>query len=165
MDYQFCDNDNKSGGKPEFNINKVGNILVKCDRRSDVTCKHHLVIPDNDNLETPLGPLKVKLPNKFLSCETANLVYLIVCNKCDSKLHMHYVGETGQQIRDRVYGHRTRSAVLFTHFNETGHTLEHLKVIILHRLKKNADSLYRKGIEYFYLRTLKPKLNVDFAPP
>ena len=64
-----------------------------------------------------------------------------------------------------MYGHRTTSAVLYKHFSDSGHTLKNMKVSVLHKLKRNAYWLYRKGIEYFYLKTLRPKLNVDFAPP
>ncbi len=78
---------------------------------------------------------------------------------------MHYVGETGQQLRDRMYGHRTKSALLYKHFTSLNHSLNNMKVLVLHKLKRNTWWLYRKGIEYFYLKTLKPKLNVDFAPP
>ena len=146
----------------KFNINEVDSINIKCDRRSCKSCDEHFVIPDSENTKTSIEVLDISLPNKYLNCESANLIYLVSCNICNS---MFYVGETGQQLRDRMYGHRTKSAVLYKHFSSANHTLMNMKVVVLHKLKNNTWWLYRKGIEYFYLKMLKPKLNIDFAPP
>ena len=145
-----------------FNINELNNINISCDRRSCKSCDEHFVIPDSENTKTSIEVLDISLPNKYLNCESANLIYLVSCNICNSKF---YVGETGQQLRDRMYGHRTKSAVLYKHFSSLDHSLNNMKVVVLHKLKRNTWWLYRKGIEYFYLKTLKPKLNIDFAPP
>ena len=49
-----------------------------------------------------------------------------------------YDGETGQQIRDRIYGHRAKSSVLYSHFSKPGHSLSNMKVIIVNRTKNNS---------------------------
>lgn len=145
-----------------FNVNEVTNVNISCNRRSCKSCDEHFVIPDSASTETSIELLKVLLPNKYLHCECANLIYLVSCNICKNTF---YVGETEQQLRDRMYGHRTKSAVLYKHFSTSGHSLNNMKVLVLHKLKRNTWWLYRKGIEYFYLKTLKPRLNIDFAPP
>ena len=73
-----------------------------------------------------------KITNK-VNCESYNCVYLIICQKCDTK----YIGETGRMLKARLYDHRgymnnqVVSVTTGDHFNLPGHSLAHMKIKIL----------------------------------
>ena len=81
---------------------------------------------------------------------------------CDNQ---HYVGETQQMLRDRLYGHRSTNSILNKHFTTNNHILGNMKVIILHKVRGSKSTIYRRGLEYFYLMTLKPAFNADLELP
>lgn len=139
----------------------VGNLRdQKCERRSCKTCDEHLTIPQQPNWT--IGRVNCRLPEKNIVCETSNVVYMVSCTKCPGH---YYIGETGQSLRDRMYGHRTKSSVLYRHFTTNNHSLTDMRVCYLHILRKSTFWLYRKGVEYWYIKALKPILNIDLAPP
>ena len=146
----------------KVDINSISNTNVNCSRRSCITCRDHFIKPDQNQQKITEKGLKNSLPLNNINCETDNIIYFISCNICVGK---HYVGETQQQLRDRMYGHRSKNSILNKHFTEGNHTLENMKVIVLHRIRGSKSTIYRRGLEYFYLMTLKPALNADLAPP
>ena len=68
-----------------------------------------------------------------------------------------------QNLGNRMYGHRCHTAIVQRHFSE--HNIDDMRVMVIHKLKNSSSTIYRRGVEYFYLLTLNPTLNVDLAPP
>ena len=103
-----------------------------------------------------------------MSCDSSNLVYLIDCAKCKKS---QYVGETGQPLKKRFYGHRhnikhyknhTDSASAYTqedtmaakHFNLAGHAVAHMQCTAIEKI--NADDIcWRKRRERFWRHQLQ----------
>ena len=62
--------------------------------------------------------VKVDNVDNLPPCKLDCVVYVITCSKCN----IQYVGKTKQQLRNRVYGHRTscknnKEQILYKHFN------------------------------------------------
>ena len=145
-----------------FDINTIINTNVQCPRRSCITCKDHYIQPSTNQHHITVKDLEISLPCNNINCESENLIYLISCNMCDNQ---HYVGETQQMLRDRLYGHRSTNSILNKHFTTNNHILGNMKVIILYKVRGSKSTIYRRGLEYFYLMTLKPAFNADLEPP
>ena len=77
--------------------------------------------------------------NRKLSCDTYNCIYMIECQKC-SRI---YIGESGRIMRARPAEHRgyiNNQVIGITtgdHFNLPGHSLAHMKVTILERVRNS----------------------------
>ena len=151
---------------PQLNLHSIDNCREKCTRRSCKTCDEHQIVPNSPHNTINVKNLKLTLPVRNINCESNNLIYMIICNKCECS---HYIGETQQNLSGRMYGHRAKGKTLHKHFTGEGHTLKDMKVMVIHRLWGSAQSysslLHRRGVEYFYLRFLRPNLNDDLAPP
>ena len=116
-----------------------------------------------------------------ITCKANNVIYLIDCAKCEE---VQYVGETGQTLQRRIYGHRSnikkpvdpkststrstkpeerRETLVARHFQIPGHTIDDLKVTAIEQIKRE-DPKWRKEREKFWrhkLRTNYPQgLNV-----
>ena len=78
---------------------------------------------------------------KNVSCESYNIIYMLHCNKCGKK----YVGTTGHQLKKRLAEHRgyiinqVTSKSTGAHWNLSGHSLDHLKVLILEQVKSKDE--------------------------
>ena len=89
---------------------------------------------------------------KKVNCESYNCVYMIVCQKCNSK----YIGETGRMLKSRLADHRgyinnqVVSVTTGDHFNLPGHSLANMKIQILERVKINSNQ-YRKERESYLI--------------
>ena len=87
-----------------------------------------------------------------VNCESYNCVYLITCQKCDTK----YIGETGRMLKARLSDHRgyinnqVVSVTTGDHFNLPGHSLAHMKIQILEQVKYNNEQ-YRKERESYLI--------------
>ena len=60
-----------------------------------------------------------------------NLIYIITCSKCQKQ----YISETGRKLKTWITEHlcniyQHTSTIIVLHFNTTGHTIEHMQVII-----------------------------------
>jgi len=65
-----------------------------------------------------------------MNCNTENVIYLIICNKCYKK----YVGETKRKLKDRLNNHQSdiklnKNTSISLHFNDINHTTDNLKII------------------------------------
>ena len=74
---------------------------------------------------------------------------------------MKYVGETGQQLKDRLNNHRSdiatrKNTAISVHFNSPSHTISHLKITPLEQT--TGDWQARKIREAFYIN----KLNTSY---
>ena len=87
----------------------------------------------------------------FHNCDSANVVYLIHCNKCPEAL---YIGETGGNFRYSFNNHthsfrQKKLLPLPLHFNADDHNINDLKVCIL---KGNfKDTKHRKLTELQFI--------------
>ena len=104
--------------------------------------------------------------NKPVTCDTANVVYLIECDKCQ----MQYVGETERPLKHRIGEHKTYvrrnklNEPTGEHFNRPGHSLENLKITILEKMK-NENKCYRKERESYLIRKFNTfNLGINKSP-
>ena len=64
-----------------------------------------------------------------MTCESKNIVYLIQCEKCKNR----YIGESERSLKERISEHKGyiknnhQDKATGAHFNQKGHTLEHMK--------------------------------------
>ena len=107
-----------------------------------------------------LGGQKVRIDSehtwrieKKLNCESFNIIYLIICKKCNQK----YIGTTGRQLKNKLADHggyirnQVISRATGAHFNLPGHSLAELQVTILEQTKFN-DEENRKEREKYHIR-------------
>ena len=93
-------------------------------------------------------------------CSNSNIIYLITCQVCN----LQYVGETGNNLRQRLRAHRhdikaNNLTPIGTHFNKANHTFKDLKIIAIETL--NTKTIYDRRTREFYwqlrLGTIFPK--------
>ena len=88
-----------------------------------------------------------------MTCESKNIIYLIQCEKCKNR----YIGESERSLKERISEHKGyikynyQDKATGAHFNQKGHTLEHMKVSIIEKVKKQEES-YRKERERFFIQ-------------
>jgi hypothetical protein len=95
-----------------------------------------------------------------VNCGSTNIVYLITCSKCK----LQYVGETSQQLRERMTGHRScinlnKSTPIGIHFNSIGHNINNLTVTPVEIVQSDKIN-DRRAREYYWqlkLGTIFPK--------
>ena len=96
-----------------------------------------------------------------LTCTSKNVVYCITCTRggrcCPS--HPQYIGETGQQVRERLKEHRgtiiqpgqvNTSAPVGLHFRQVNHSYSDLKLIPFEKIS-SSDPMIRKIRESYYI--------------
>ncbi len=94
------------------------------------------------------------------NCSTNDIVYLITCRLCN----IQYVGESGQNLRDRMNNHKStirtnKRTPIAMHFNSLHHTINHLSVIPIEVFTTN-NIFNRRSREYYWqlrLGTIFPK--------
>ena len=90
-----------------------------------------------------------------VNCESSNIVYLIECQK--DKCKEKYIGESHRKLKDRIQEHkgyvnnRHLNQPTGYHFNQPGHTLSDMKIVILEKVQKH-DTFYRKEREKYLIR-------------
>ena len=90
--------------------------------------------------------------NRKVSCDTYNCIYMIECQKCGRR----YIGESGRIMRARLAEHRgyiNNQVIGITtgdHFNLPGHSLAHMKVTILEKVR-NSNPDYRREREKYFI--------------
>ena len=86
---------------------------------------------------------------------------MIECDKC---INIKYIGETERKFKNRISEHKGYiTNNIYTqptgeHFNEPGHTLSDMKVIIIEKVRKN-DTTYRKEREKFHIKQFNTYYN------
>ena len=125
----------------------------KCDSRRCMTCK---------NIQCTQKFSSTHTGEKFIiycndNCKTENIIYLLECAICG----LQYIGETKQQLRKRLNGHRSDANCkpdlpLSRHLSSTGHhdSFGKLKVTIIYHNPK-WDDKSRQERESFWIRKLK----------
>jgi hypothetical protein len=124
-------------------------------------------LEENDSRRKKLQ--EIKIPNS--SCASKNLVYLCGCTACG----IFYVGETGDTLNRRCSKHRSQPtdaekyrcsghikdwSEVRRHLVERGHA-EFFWVAPVELLKPEAPERHRKKREAFWIRFLRPVLNVQ----
>ena len=98
---------------------------------------------------------------KDLSCRSRNIIYLVTCRRCG----LQYVGETSQELRQRMNQHRTairgnKRTILSRHFNDNDHSVSdfHVQPIeqIIRRPGESDVEVKRRRLEReeFWMREL-----------
>ena len=95
-----------------------------------------------------------------LSCKSTNLVYGIECGLCG----LIYIGETKDQLRSRMNGHRLQinhggNQLLYRHFNLPDHSILSMKVRILEKIyhptnNPNLSTPFRRKREEHWIQQL-----------
>jgi len=93
--------------------------------------------------------------NTPMSCNTMNLIYMIICTKCNIK----YIGQTKRTLRERLTNHRSdihlkKQTTISLHFNDVLHKFNHLKVLPIEKINVNNEQ-YRITREKFWICKLK----------
>ena len=94
------------------------------------------------------------------TCKSRGVIYLIECTKCRiNNIIKQYVGSTKNALHIRLNGHRydirkTQKSAVAKHFNEPGHTMEHLTIMVIENLQSN-DIQFRRKRERFWINELQ----------
>jgi len=138
------------------NKNLKDNICKPCKGKKCQTCD---IIGSGSTFSSSTYN-KTFILNAGCSCNSKDLIYLITCTKCS----IQYVGETGQNLRDRINNHKStirtgKKTPISIHFNSTEHTIDHLSVVPIEILFTN-NLLHRRTREFYWqlrLGTIFPK--------
>ena len=132
----------------------------RCNGNRCVICKYHLNDTATFRSVVTGESFSIRDP---LSCCSRGLVYLVDCSRCEK---VQYVGETGQTLKQRFYGHRTdiknlnqKPSLVARHFNEAHHSKEDLRVTAIELIRgRDPDGTIRKARERFW----RHKLHTNF---
>ena len=98
------------------------------------------------------------------NCDSWNIVYLLMCDKCDSGNH---IGETSNKLQFRLNNHKksirdnSRGFPVAVHFNQSDHSPKSLGCVILRRdFKTTADRLICEQTIILNLRTHSKGVNL-----
>lgn len=133
--------------------------VYKCAATRCTMCSKHLVEGTSFNSHQT-G--EVFQHRTALSCTTANVIYVLWCEKC---MNTQYVGETMTPLKKRFYQHyqdiRTNKGTLVTrHFNLPGHNMDNMRVMPLEKLfcapQDHGRRLNREMFWMLKMRTVYP---------
>jgi hypothetical protein len=92
---------------------------------------------------------------KPLSCTSANIVYMIECQKDYCK--KRYIGITQRELKERMFEHigyvrnKVKSKSTGEHFNLPGHSTSDMKFTAIEKVK-TLDALYGREREKYHIR-------------
>ena len=132
-----------------------------CGRPRCLTCKH------TTPRTTVQGPKSVYTIRDRFTCQSANVVYCIVCRRCS----VLYIGETGRRLRQRFSEHlrsiRNHSPgfPVAEHFNSPSHSLDDITVCGLKQCSGGNTSRKQQEMRLiFEVGSLRPSgLNINFS--
>ena len=117
-------------------------------------CKTCVVMPTTDLFISKLGA-KSSIKGQ-INCKTTNVVYLVSCTVCK----LQYVGETKQQLANRMNLHRSdwklrrfARAPLAEHFHADGHSISDMSLCGI-ETDPNWSDKERKSRETYWIRRL-----------
>ena len=96
--------------------------------------------------------------NSAVTCQTKNIIYCIICNKCKQQ----YVGQTERTLQARFSEHRDYAKkrdlnkACGAHFSSRGHSVHDMKVSILEKVHSD-DELLREERESMFIRDFNCK--------
>ena len=116
--------------------------LVRNTKCMKPRCQVCDILDTRKKLQIP-GTSSTVQPGNY-NCDSCNIVYLIMCSKCDSE---NYIGETSNRLRFRLNNHKksirdnSRGFPVAVHFNQPDHSLKNLRCVIL---RQQTDSFVNK---------------------
>ena len=134
--------------------------VYKCNHPRCLTCPF---LQEGQTKYTFSATKEERRINDNLNCKSKNLIYLIECKKCTKQ----YIGETKRQLHERFGEHRRsiqnhhqliKPTPVSTHFNQPGHSIDHLLLTPLELIHNTRDSV-RKAREAHLINkamTLEP---------
>ena len=134
--------------------------IYKCNHPRCLTCPF---LQEGQAKYTFSATKEERCINDNLNCKSKNLIYLIECKKCTKQ----YIGETKRQLHERFGEHRrsiqnhhqlTKPTPVSAHFNQPGHSINHLLLTPLELIHSKRDSV-RKAREAHLINkamTLEP---------
>ena len=80
-----------------------------------------------------------------MNCQSKHVVYLITCTKCN----LQYIGETGQQLKDRLIHHLSdiktkKASTISIHFNSPSHSKLDLNVVGIEQIQSDSIQVRRQ---------------------
>ena len=122
-----------------------------CYRRSCKTCRN---IKTTDTFRGSVTKKSYKV-HTSVTCKTKDVVYLIECRKCPKQ----YVGSTKNALNIRLNGHRCdikhkTQKPMAKHFNQRGHSMEHLTIMVIEKFRNN-NIQFRRRRERFRIDELE----------
>ena len=141
------------------NILSTSNTSCRCKPCEGNKCHTCDIITDGSTFRSSTYN-KIFSIKANCSCFTKDIIYLITCKLCN----IQYVGESGQNLRDRMNNHKStirtnKKTPIAIHFNSPHHTINHLSVTPIEVLTTNSI-FHRRSREYYWqlrLGTIFPK--------
>ena len=125
----------------------------KCKSARCITCRVHT---SESNTIRSTANKQIFPILETLTCTTTSVIYVITCTKCN----IQYVGETGNNVRDRLTQHRSnikhkKQTPISIHFNATPHEPKHITIIpiqtkINHSERLKCEKLWMKKLGTIY---------------
>ena len=138
---------------PEPVIDQANPGCFPCDKSRCVICTKHLVQTPTFSSAVTSQTFTIR---HRMTCETANIIYLLYCSKCKES---QYVGETKNTLKQRFYLHRSNinkntGTLVCQHFNQADHSLDDMKCIPIEKVHSVVHSR-RLAREAFWIQKLK----------
>lgn len=141
----------------------VGSFCVyKCNRPRCLCCSHIIV----GSSFSASNSKSVHYVDRDYDCCSSNILYLITCRRCKAQ----YVGQTSQQLKDRLNNHRSdirlhKDTAIGIHFNEPVHEIADLCIMPI-RDVSDIPVIERYKIENCYMELLRTKYpyGLNFYP-
>ena len=122
---------------------------IKGMKKCEKSCSSCSFIKEATNIK--IDKLSSWNVNRKFTCDSYNVVYLLECQKCGQK----YIGSTIRMLKQRLAEHKgyinnqVTNRATGAHWNLPGHSLAHLKVIILEQSKYKDKEYIREREKYF----------------
>ena len=137
---------------------------VKCSNRSCRTCCH-IEVTSSFTSHVTGRSFEIRQPT---SCRSVNAIYLIQCGRCG----LQYVGETGNEIRQRMNNQRSTiknfrrhtDKPVAAHFSSEGHSVIDLRIVVIEQLG-NRSKFRRQLKERFWIETLQTDRPLELNIP
>ena len=98
---------------------------------------------------------KFKINGEF-TCFTSGVIYITTCSKC----HKQYVGQTGRNLKERIYEHlqdiKKGDKTSGLHYNSAAHEKAYMIVQIIEKVTPNTE-FHRLEREDFWIKKLVTK--------
>jgi GIY-YIG catalytic domain len=131
------------------NVN-VSTSVSKCNKPRCLCCEHIQCISSSTGTDETV---KFNIEGSF-NCDSKDIIYLITCSKC----RIHYIGQTGRRLKDRLNNHRSdirlnKDTAVAKHFSLPRHSCKDLKIVPIFSLV-GKDFNERLAIEKQFMNTL-----------
>ena len=121
-----------------------------CNSRGCKTCRHIKTTDTFRSTDTKRSRKSYKV-HTAANCKTKGTIYRIQCRKCPKQ----YLGSTKNALHIRLNGHRYDikhkkiQKPVAKHFNQRGHSIEDLTIMVIEKLRNN-NIQFRRRQERFW---------------